>query len=145
MSLTDQQKKFVRYYVETGKPTESARRAGYSTRNATKAAAHMIKDSPNVMTAIEEAKTLKGKATNYDLERAMAEAAEAYVVASEEGNASAMLAATKLKSQLMKLLDDRPVGAAFQIVFSGIDDAKTTVSIVQPSISALTGTNEPER
>ncbi len=142
MSLTDQQRKFVRFYVESGKPTESARRAGYSEKNATKAAGEMLHGNKKVIAAIQEARDGKTKA--YDLVAAMLEASAAYDVANEEGNATAMLAATKLKSQLMKLLDDRPVGAAFQIVFSGIDDQKTTVSIVQPSINALTGSNESE-
>ncbi len=143
MSLTDQQKKFVRYFVESGKPTESARRAGYSIKNATKAAAHMIKESPNVMEAIDEARALKSKASNYDLEMAMREADDAYIVAKDDGNAPAMLTATKLKAQLMKILDDKPAQAQFQIMISGIGggEEKTVVSVTQslPSVNLLTG------
>ncbi len=142
--LTDQQKKFVRYYVETGKPTESARRAGYSEKNSSKAAAHMLKESPNVMQAIEELRELKGRASNYDLEAAMKEADDAYIVARDDGNAPAMLTATKLKAQLMKILDDKPVGAQFQIMISGIgqESPKTVISVIQPSVTALTGDKE---
>lgn len=149
MSLNDQQKKFVRYYVESGRAAESARKAGYSKKNASKASSQMIHENPKTMVAIEELRTLKSKASNYDLEAAMKEADDAYIVARDDGNAPAMLTATKLKAQLMKILDDKPAGAAFQINISGIggdDGQKTVVNVTQtlPGINTLTGDGDGE-
>ncbi len=140
MSLTEKQKLFIKYYIETGKPKRSAVLAGYSEGNASKAAREMLKENVHVMRALRDIREAKdAPKKEYDLAAAMAEADEAYIIAKSTENPTAMLGAAKLKAQLMKILDDRPVGAAFQIVFSGIDDQKTVVSVVQPAVKALTG------
>lgn len=140
--MTDRQKAFIKFYIESGKPRDAAIRAGYAPKNASKAAADMLKRNIEIMKAIQEIRD--GKVTapkDYDLAAAMAEADEAIAIAKATENAASFLAAVKLKAQLMKILDDRPVGAAFQIVFSGIDDNRTVVSVVPPK---LTGSDEPE-
>lgn len=142
MALTERQKQFIKFYVESGKPRDAAIRAGYAPKNASGAAADLLKRNQFVMKALQDIREGKDKPKGeYNLEAAMAEADEAIQIAKATENAASFLAAVKLKAQLMKILDDRPAGAAFQIVFSGIDDNRTVVSVVPPK---LTGSDEPE-
>lgn len=150
MSLTDRQKLFIKYYMESGKPTDSAARAGYSGKNATKAAADLLKRNKEVMKAIQDIREGKtGNPEDYTLASAMREADEAISIAKATDNAASFLAAVKLKAQLMKILDDKPVTAAFQIQISGIsdggDDRKTVVNVIhKPSLRLTGGEDEKE-
>lgn len=145
MSLTEQQKKFIKFYIESGKPRESALKAGYAPKSASKTASYMLKENKSVMAAIQEIRESKDKPKKeYDLQAAMAEADEAIAIAKATDNAASFLAAVKLKAQLMKILDDRPQGAAFQIMISGIGDSldsdqKAVIKIIQPAANILTG------
>lgn len=145
MSLTPQQKKFIEYYVESGKQRQSAVKAGYAPKNASKAAGLMLKHNKEVIAAIEEARAKRADPTAYDLAAAMTETDQAISMAKSTGNATAYLAGIKQKAMLMKLLDDRPASAAFQINISGIGDGeKTVISVRQPSVGLLTGDGEDE-
>lgn len=145
MSLTEQQKKFIKFYIESGRPKESALKAGYAVKSASKSAHNLLKHSKEVMAALQEIRENKDKPKNeYDLKAAMAEADEAIAIAKATDNAASFLAAVKLKAQLMKILDDRPSGAQFQINISGIggnDGEKTLINViqVQPGVNLLTG------
>lgn len=147
MSLTERQKNFVKFYIESGKPRESAIKAGYAPKNASKAAGEMLRENKAVMAAIQSVREAGEKALDYDLRAAMREAEEAKELAKVTNNPAAYLAAVKLKAQLMKILDDKPQGAAFQVVISGIggpDEQKTVVSVTPPSLNSLIGRDEEE-
>lgn len=143
MSLTEQQKKFIKFYIESGKPKESALKAGYAPKSASKSAHSLLKHNKEVMAALQEIRENKDKPKNeYDLKAAMAEADEAIAIAKATDNAASFLAAVKLKAQLMKILDDRPQGAMFQIQISGIGDGGATpavINVIQPSANPLIG------
>lgn len=145
MSLNAQQKKFIDFYIKTGKPKESAIKAGYSPKSASSIARDLLTEHRGVMAEIQEIRDRKGQPRKaYDLQAAMDEADEAIVIAKETGNAAAFLAAVKLKAQLMKILDDKPAGSAFQINISGINDngPKTVINVSQPNVKSLTGDDE---
>ena len=52
MRLTEKQKRFVDYYVETGNASEAARKAGYSAKYAAQNTDKLLKNT-NIATAIE--------------------------------------------------------------------------------------------
>lgn len=143
--MTDRQKLFIKFYIESGKPRDAAIRAGYAPKNASKAAADMLKRNVEIMNAIQEIRD--GKVTapkDYDLTAAMAEADEAIAIARTTENAASFITAVKLKAQLMKILDDKPAGAQFMIQISGIGggEEKTVVSVAQASPSLSGRDNE---
>ncbi len=140
--MTEQQKKFIKFYVESGKPKESAIKAGYSSKSASSTARDLLTENKEVMAALKDIRENKNQPKKeYDLEAAMAEADEAIAIAKATDNAASFLAAVKLKAQLMKILDDRPVGASFQVMISGIggEEQKTVVEVRQPTVNSLTG------
>lgn len=139
--LNDMQKEFLRRYLKTGRAKESAILAGYSPASAKKTAADMLKNNLTIRGEVERqrSKGVEAAAGEYDLAAAMKEADEAIQIAKDDGNAAALATLIKLKAQMMKILDDRPQGANFQIMISGIDDGgqKTVISVQQPA--AITG------
>jgi len=54
MKLTEKQKRFVDYYIETGNATEAARKAGYSEKTARSVGAENL-TKPDIRKAIDEA------------------------------------------------------------------------------------------
>jgi phage terminase small subunit len=58
VKLTEKQKRFADYYIETGNATESAKRAGYSENTASEMGYENL-NKPHIKSYIEEQLTLK--------------------------------------------------------------------------------------
>jgi phage terminase small subunit len=147
MALTDRQKLFIKFYIESGNARGSAIKAGYSEGNASKAARELLKENVHVMRALRDIREAPPKVPEeYNLKAAMAEADEAIAIARTTENAASFITAVKLKAQLMKILDDKPAGAQFQIMISGIGGAeeKTVVSVAQAGLS-ISGRDSEEK
>lgn len=125
IKLNERQRIFVAEYLKDGNGTRAARVAGYSQKNSQQTACALLKNSPAVKNAIETARQSLTESASYNMEKAMAEAADVMAFAKETKNANALAKAVELRSKLSGLLierqDVRHVGK-FELIYSGIDE-----------------------
>lgn len=125
--LTPKQQLFIAEYLKDNNGARAAEAAGYSKQNARSQAYQLLNHQPAVITALEEERKKLQVATQYNAERAMAEAEDAMTFALQTENANAYVKAVELRAKLTGLMierhDVRQAGS-FQIQIFGIDGEK---------------------
>jgi len=107
-------KKFVAEYLKTGNAAQSAKTAGYASKNRP---TNLMKD-PGVKSDIAAARKLLEAEGVYNLRMAMDETDEAIAFATETGNANARIKGVEHKAKLNGLLIERQEirTSSFQII-----------------------------
>ena len=108
--MTPKQEKFCQAIVSGSTQADSYRMA-YDARNmkpeTVQNKAYLLMRKDDIRTRIEELRKPVVEKLQYDLEQAMSEAAEAFVVAKGKENGGAMVAAVQLRAKLNGLLIER--------------------------------------
>jgi phage terminase small subunit len=124
---------FVRFYLESCHGTEAAEKAGYARKHCGQEAHRLLKRD-DVRAAIDAARATLADSGIYDLERAMAEAAEGIRFALATGNANAAATLIMHRAKLNGLLIERIAVATVDIA-SALSDARSRARV--PVIEAL--------
>lgn len=106
-TLSPRQQRFIAGLQSGLDGTTAAKDAGYSPRWAAQRAHHLINDPGPVRDALERVRNELAQTTQYNGERAMAEAEKAMAFAERTDNANAMVRAIELRARISGVLRDK--------------------------------------
>ncbi len=92
--LTPKQQDFAKYYADTGNARQSAIRAGYSENRATEQGYENVR-KPHIKAEIDRIKSKTAKDYDVSRERQIQRLVDAYDLAKEQGQSSAMTSAAR--------------------------------------------------
>lgn len=108
---------FVVAYLATGNATEAYRRAGYSTRYASRLAYKLV-HRRDIAAAIEACRAIKAREAEYTFDKASAELDDAASFARATKNAMAFVRARELKAKLWgHLVERQDIRAQGDVIF----------------------------